>query len=111
MEVVVSDPILEEIEKVVRENKVAVFMKGTPEMPRCGFSAGVVDVLRRHNVPFAAVDILPDPRYRQVLSAYSNWPTIPQVFIAGKFIGGCDIVREMDAKGELKPLLDAALGS
>lgn len=110
MEVVVSDPILEEIEKFVRENKVAVFMKGTPEMPRCGFSAGVVDVLRRHNVPFAAVDILPDPRYRQVLSAYSNWPTIPQVFIAGKFIGGCDIVREMDAKGELKPLLDAALG-
>ena len=110
MEAVVSDPILEEIEKVVRENKVAVFMKGTPEMPRCGFSAAVVDVLRKHNVPFAAVDILPDPRYRQVLSAFSNWPTIPQVFIAGKFIGGCDIVREMDAKGELKPLLDTALG-
>ena len=105
-----SDPILEEIEKVVRENKVAVFMKGTPEMPRCGFSAGVVEVLRKHNVPFAAVDILPDPRYRQILSAYSNWPTIPQVFIAGKLIGGCDIVREMDEKGELKPLLDAALG-
>ena len=105
-----SDPILEEIEKVVRENKVAIFMKGTPEMPRCGFSAGVVEVLRKHNVPFAAVDILPDPRYRQVLAAYSNWPTIPQVFVAGKFIGGCDIVREMDAKGELKPLLDTALG-
>jgi len=103
-----SDPILDEIQKVIRENKVAVFMKGTPDMPRCGFSAGVVDILRKHHVPFAAVDILPDPRYRQVLSAYSSWPTIPQVFIDGKLIGGCDIVREMDAKGALKPLLDAA---
>ena len=104
-----SDPILEEIKKVVTENKVALFMKGTPDMPRCGFSAAVVEVLRSHNVPFQAVDILPDPRYRQVLSAYSNWPTIPQIFIGGKFVGGCDILREMDAKGELKPLLDAAL--
>jgi len=104
-----SDPILEEIKKVVSENKVALFMKGTPALPRCGFSAGVVEVLQKHNVPFAAVDILPDPRYRQVLSAYSSWPTIPQLFVAGKLVGGSDIVREMDVKGELKPLLDAAL--
>jgi len=104
-----SDPILEEIKRVVTENKVALFMKGTPEMPRCGFSAAVVELLKSHSVPFYAVDILPDPRIRQALSGFSKWPTIPQVFIGGKFVGGCDIVREMDEKGELKPLLDAAL--
>jgi monothiol glutaredoxin len=104
----VSDPVLDDIKKLIEGNRVALFMKGTPEMPRCGFSAGVVEVLRKHNVPFAAMDILPDPRIRQVLSAYSSWPTIPQLFIDGKLIGGCDIVREMDANGELKPLLDAA---
>ncbi len=103
------DPILDQIKKLIQENKVTLFMKGTPDAPRCGFSAAVVEVLRSHNVPFAAMDVLPDPQIRQVLSTYSNWPTIPQVFIGGKFIGGCDIVREMDAKGELKPLLDQAL--
>jgi monothiol glutaredoxin len=108
---IMSDPVLDEIKKLIDGNKVALFMKGTPEMPRCGFSAGVVEVLRKHNAPFAAMDILPDPRIRQVLSSYSNWPTIPQLFIQGKLIGGCDIVREMDAKGELKPLLDAAAKS
>jgi monothiol glutaredoxin len=108
MEADMPDAILEEIKKVISENKVALFMKGTPDMPRCGFSAGVVEVLKKHNVPFAAVDILPDPRYRQVLSAFSSWPTIPQLFVGGKLVGGCDIVREMDAKGELKPLLDTA---
>lgn len=102
------DPILDDIKKLIEGNHIALFMKGTPEMPRCGFSAGVVEVLRRHKAPFAAMDILPDPRIRQVLSAYSNWPTIPQLFIDGKLIGGCDIVLEMDAKGELKPLIDSA---
>ena len=105
-----SDPILEQIKKMIEENKIALFMKGTPEMPRCGFSAGVVEVLQKHRVSFAAMDILPDPRIRQVLSSYSNWPTIPQLFVNGKLIGGCDIVREMDAKGELKPLLEQAAG-
>jgi monothiol glutaredoxin len=106
-----SDPIHDEIKKLIDGNRVALFMKGTPEMPRCGFSAGVVEVLKKYKAPFAAMDVLPDPRIRQVLSAYSNWPTIPQLFIQGKLIGGCDIVREMDAKGELKPLIDAALKS
>jgi monothiol glutaredoxin len=101
--------ILDDIRRVIRDNKIALFMKGTPEMPRCGFSAGVVEVLQRHKVPFQAVDILPDPRIRQVLSSHSNWPTIPQLFVNGQLVGGCDIVREMDAKGDLKPLLDAAL--
>ena len=104
-----SDPIQDEIRKHIEGNRIALFMKGTPEMPRCGFSAGVVEILRKHNAPFGAMDVLPDPRIRQVLSAFSNWPTIPQLFIQGKLVGGCDIVREMDAKGELKPLLDAAL--
>jgi len=106
-----SDPILDDIKKLIEGNRIALFMKGTPEMPRCGFSAGVVEVLRKHNVPFAAMDVLPDPRIRQVLSTYSNWPTIPQLFIDGKLIGGCDIVREMDANGELKPLIDSGLKS
>ena len=104
-----ADPILDEILQLIRGNRVALFMKGTPEMPRCGFSAGVVEVLRKYNVPFASMDVLPDPRIRQVLSAHSNWPTIPQLFIDGRLIGGCDIVREMDAKGELRPLIEAAL--
>ena len=106
-----SDPIHDEIKKLIDSNRIALFMKGTPEMPRCGFSAGVVEVLKKHNAPFAAMDVLPDPRIRQVLSAYSNWPTIPQLFIQGKLIGGCDIVREMDSKGELKPLIEAAMRS
>ena len=106
-----SNHILDEIKRLISGNKIALFMKGTPDAPLCGFSAAVVEVLKKHNAPFAAMDILPDPQTRQVLAAYSNWPTIPQVFIAGKFIGGCDIVRELDAKGELKPLIDAALNS
>lgn len=105
------DPILDEIKRVISGNKVAIFMKGTPEMPRCGFSAAAIEVLQKHNVKFQAVDILPDPRIREVLSTYSSWPTIPQIFINGKFVGGCDILREMDANGELKPLLDEALKS
>ncbi len=106
-----SDSVLDQIKRLISGNKIALFMKGTPDAPRCGFSAAVVEVLKKHNAPFAAMDVLPDPQIRQVLSSYSNWPTIPQVFIAGKFIGGCDIVREMDTKGELKPLIDAALNS
>jgi len=106
-----SDHILDEIKRLISGNKIALFMKGTPDAPLCGFSAAVVEILKKHNTPFAAMDVLPDPQIRQVLSAYSSWPTIPQVFIAGKFIGGCDIVREMDTKGELKPLIDAALNS
>jgi len=106
-----SDPVLDEIKKLIEGNRIALFMKGTPDMPRCGFSAGVVELLRKYKAPFAAMDILPDPRIRQVLSSYSSWPTIPQLFIQGKLVGGCDIVREMDAKGELKPLIEGALKS
>ena len=89
------------IQNALNENRVLLFMKGTPEQPRCGFSARTVAVLQELDVKFTAVDVLPDRRIRETLSAISNWPTIPQLFIAGELIGGCDIVTEMHASGEL----------
>jgi len=89
------------IQEAIAENDVILFMKGTPEAPRCGFSARTVAVLESLGAPFAAVDILPDPRIRQELSALSNWPTVPQLFVRGELIGGCDIVTEMYESGEL----------
>jgi monothiol glutaredoxin len=89
------------IQEAIAENDVLLFMKGTPEAPRCGFSARTVAALQAVGAPFAAVDILPDPRIRQELSALSNWPTIPQLFVRGELVGGCDIVTEMYESGEL----------
>jgi len=103
--------VLKEIEREVRENRVVVYMKGTPSFPMCGFSAATVEVLREIGVPFKAIDILAEPEKRDAIKTFSNWPTIPQVYVGGKFIGGCDIVREMHARGELAPLLKAAQGS
>jgi len=99
------------IETAIAENPVILFMKGTPEAPACGFSARTVAVLQSLDQPFAAVDILPDPRIRQELSALSNWPTIPQLFVDGELVGGCDIVMEMYQSGELHELLGAEGGS
>jgi monothiol glutaredoxin len=93
------------IKEAIAENDVLLFMKGTPEAPRCGFSARTVAALEALGTPFAAVDILPDPRIRQELSALSNWPTIPQLFVRGELVGGCDIVTEMYEAGELAGLL------
>ena len=104
------DDVLQEIDNEVRNNKVVVYMKGTPAFPMCGFSAATVQVLREIGVPFKAIDILAEPEKRDAIKSYSNWPTIPQVYVGGKFIGGCDIVREMHARGELAPLLKAAQG-
>jgi monothiol glutaredoxin len=98
--------IREAIQSAIAENPVILFMKGTPDQPMCGFSARTVAILQHVNTPFAAVNILPDPRIRQELSGISNWPTIPQLFIDGEFVGGCDIVTEMYESGELQ----AALG-
>ena len=89
------------IKEAIAENDVLLFMKGTPDAPRCGFSARTVAALEALGTPFAAVDILPDPRIRQELSALSNWPTIPQLFVRGELVGGCDIVTEMYETGEL----------
>ena len=100
--------VMEEIAREVRDNKVLVYMKGTPSFPMCGFSAATVQVLRDIGVPFKAVDVLAEPEKRDAIKAFSKWPTIPQVYVGGKFIGGCDIVREMHARGELAPLLHAA---
>jgi monothiol glutaredoxin len=101
-----SNPIREAIAEAIAGHKVILFMKGTPEAPACGFSARTVAALQALDAPFAAVDILPDPRIRQELSAISNWPTIPQLFANGELIGGCDIVTEMFESGELAEALE-----
>ncbi|MDP2709836.1 MAG: Grx4 family monothiol glutaredoxin [Solirubrobacteraceae bacterium] len=95
------------IAKAIDENETILFMKGSPDSPACGFSARTVAMLQQLETPFAAVDILPDPRIRQELSALSNWPTIPQLFHKGELIGGCDIVTEMYENGELGEALGA----
>jgi len=100
-----ENPIRDAIAEAIRDNKVILFMKGTPDAPACGFSARTVGALQAMDAPFAAVDILPDPRIRQELSALSNWPTIPQLFIDGQLVGGCDIVTEMYESGELAQAL------
>jgi monothiol glutaredoxin len=100
-----SNPIREAIAQAIDENPVILFMKGTPEQPMCGFSARTAGALQALGAPFAAVDILPDPRIRQELSALSSWPTIPQLFVNGEFVGGCDIVTEMFESGELAQTL------
>jgi monothiol glutaredoxin len=100
-----SNPIRDAIAQAIDENPVILFMKGTPDEPRCGFSARTAGTLQALGAPFAAVDILPDPRIRQELSALSNWPTIPQLFINGALVGGCDIITEMYESGELAQAL------
>ncbi len=100
-----TNPMREAIESAISENPVLLFMKGTPEQPMCGFSARTVAILQSLGKPFAAVDVLPDPRIRQELSALSNWPTIPQLFVDGELVGGCDIVTEMYESGELQGAL------
>jgi monothiol glutaredoxin len=101
----VSNPIRDEIQNAIDSHDVILFMKGVPERPMCGFSARTVAALDALGASYAAVDILPDPRIRQELSALSNWPTIPQLFVNGKLVGGCDIMLEMYESGELAELL------
>src|SRR3712207_4133741 len=101
----VEQQIREAIQEAIADNEVILFMKGTPEAPRCGFSARTVATLEALGAQYAAVDILPDPRIRQELSALSNWPTIPQLFVRGELVGGCDIVTEMYETGELASVL------
>jgi monothiol glutaredoxin len=100
-----TNPMRDAIESAISENQVILFMKGTPEAPACGFSARTVAILNALDQRFAAVDVLPDPRIRQELSGLSNWPTIPQLFIDGELVGGCDIVTEMFESGELAQAL------
>jgi monothiol glutaredoxin len=102
-----ENPIRDAIQDAIGEHEVLLFMKGTPERPMCGFSARTVAALDAVGREFAAVDVQPDPRIRQELSALSNWPTIPQLFVRGELVGGCDIVTEMYESGELAQLLGA----
>ena len=99
------NPMRDAIQEAITENPVILFMKGNPDAPACGFSARTVAILQSMGARFAAVDILPDPRIRQELSGISNWPTIPQLFVGGELIGGCDIVSEMYQSGELAQTL------
>ncbi len=100
-----ENEILEQIQSEVAGNRVFLYMKGTPEMPRCGFSNQVVQILNHTGTEYGARDILVDPRIRQVLSGWSDWPTIPQLFVDGELVGGCDIVSEMYQSGELAQAL------
>ena len=99
--------VKERIEKMVESYPVMLFMKGTPDAPQCGFSAKVSMVLKDVGVPFASFDVLSDPSIREGIKVFANWPTIPQLYIQGEFVGGCDIVSEMYVSGELQPMLNA----
>ena len=101
-----TNPIFEKIQKDIGENDVVLYMKGTKQMPQCGFSATVVEVLKRSGIEnFKDVNVLADQEIREGIKAFANWPTIPQLYIKGEFVGGCDIVREMYQSGELQALL------
>tara|TARA_Y100001970_G_C14231747_1_gene859076 strand:+ start:279 stop:614 length:336 start_codon:yes stop_codon:yes gene_type:complete len=90
------------IKDIIKNNEVCLFMKGTPEVPQCGFSLAVSNVLKHLGVKFNGVNVLDDPEIREGIKKYSDWPTIPQLYVKGEFIGGCDIVKEMFEKGELQ---------
>ena len=102
-----DEKIRDRIEKDVKGNKVMLYMKGTPEAPMCGFSARTVDILKQYKVPFKTFNIFDDEAIRQGIKEYADWPTIPQLYINGEFVGGCDIVVEMHGNGELAKLLQA----
>ena len=101
----------EQIQQIIENEPVSVFMKGTPGFAMCGNSDRALRALRSEGAPITAIDVMPDPQIRQELSALSGWPTIPQVFIKGELVGGADIVEELQASGELRQRLDAALGA
>ena len=101
-----EDKIKERIGHNIASDDVVLFMKGTPVFPQCGFSAAVVGVLSHLGIKFSGVNVLDDDEIREGIKAYSDWPTIPQLYVKGEFIGGCDIIREMFEEGELRPFLD-----
>ena len=101
--------VLETIQQQLSNNTVILYMKGTPERPQCGFSASAVKCLQSCEVPFASVDVLANPEIRQALPIYSDWPTFPQLYVQAELIGGSDILLEMHASGQLRPLLHSAI--
>ena len=106
--IVTEEQIRTELDDAIRRNRIMLFMKGTPDFPRCGFSARTVQALQMAGAEFAAIDILPDPRIREQLSAHSGWPTVPQLFVDGELVGGCDIVTELYQTGELGRMVQPA---
>jgi len=103
--------ITESIQQDIEANKILIYIKGTPEAPQCGFSAAIVEAFQSLGVPFASRNVLEDPNLRQGIKEFTNWPTIPQIYVGGKFIGGCDIVLEMHANGQLESLVKETLTS
>jgi monothiol glutaredoxin len=101
----ITDAATADIANAIQAHPIVLFMKGTLERPQCGFSAAVVDILGHYDVPVHAIDVLAHPAIRQAIKTYSDWPTIPQLYLNGTFVGGCDIVREMHATGELAELI------
>ena len=104
-----DEATIQKIKSEIESNKVVLFMKGTPDAPQCGFSAATVEILRGYQVPFKGIDVLSNPDIRATLPDYSHWPTFPQLFVAGKLVGGCDIVHELRDNGELEKILKQAL--
>lgn len=100
-----ADDVLHRIQKDIDSNEILIYMKGTPEEPQCGFSAKVIEVFNRLHVPYATRDVLEDRELRQAIKQFSNWPTLPQVYIKGKFIGGADIVSELFENGQLESMV------
>ena len=101
-----NEVVKNKINELINKNEVCLFMKGTPEVPQCGFSLAVSNVLKHLKVNFTGVNVLDDPEIREGIKSYSDWPTIPQLYIKGEFVGGCDIVKEMFEKGELQSKLE-----
>ena len=101
-----SNPVFERIQQDITDNDVVLFMKGTPVFPQCGFSAAVVQILNHMGVKFGSADVLIDPAIRDGIKEFTNWPTVPQLYVKGEFVGGCDIVREMFETGELEQMFE-----
>ena len=97
--------IQQRIESDIKKNKVFIYMKGTPQAPMCGFSAQAINLLKKHGVQFSAFNVLEDEAIRQGIKEYADWPTVPQLYVNGEFVGGCDIMMEMDQSGELEKVL------
>jgi len=106
-----SDRFSEDRQKEISQNKILLYIKGTKNMPMCGFSSAVLQIFKGIGKPFETINILENPEIRQRMEEFSNWPTFPQVFIDGEFVGGCDIVTEMHERGELVPLVEKAFQS
>lgn len=103
-----NENLKKQIEQDIQQNRVLLYVKGSPQFPQCGFSKAVMDIFTKLGVAFATRDVIADPEIREGIKQYTNWPTIPQVFIKGQFVGGCDIVRDLYAKGELAKMVGEA---